>query len=82
MMSTELDTLINDADVIISEMASEAKQLKSDLDGGHLSQSEYDELMGDLLDLSMIDELANNIERKANVEKAAKLIATIIGTVL
>lgn len=73
-----LDELISNPDVIISEMAQSAKDLKSDLDKGLITASEYNELMGDVTDWKKIEELADNIERKATVEGAAKTIATII----
>ena len=73
-----LDELISNPDVIISEMAQSVKDLKSDLDKGLITTSEYNELMGDVTDWKTIEELADNIERKATVEEAAKMIATII----
>ena len=78
----ELDEYLGDADVIISELAQQMISLKFDLNNGDISQDEFDELVGDVMDLEQIHELVDNIERKANVEKAAKAIAKIVGMIL
>ena len=65
---------INDLEIV-------ARSLKSLLDDGELTESEFDELIQDLIDVTKIEEDINFEDNKIKLEKAVnaiKVIASII----
>jgi hypothetical protein len=76
---SELDSLINDADPIISGAAARVKKLKDELDAGRLTHAEYDELVQDTLTLSKVQKLMVTLDQKELVKQAFEKIMVIIG---
>lgn len=81
-VTAELQAYMDDGDVHIADMAEQVRQIYRAKQQGALNESEFQELVGDCLDVARIDELADNIERKAHIEVAAKAIAKIVGMIL
>jgi len=77
-MTTSTELLAHPDD-IISTTTKLALSYKQSLDEHLLSQSEYDELIKDLLDLKRLNEFALSEERKQQLFTAFLAIAGIIG---
>ena len=58
-----------------------AQEYKSLLDDGDLTQSEFDELIEDLLDEALIEEDINFENNKIRLEKAVNAVKIIAGLV-
>lgn len=80
-VTQELRPYLENEDPLIAHFATEARKLRQDFNQNKITKSEFNELLGDLFDLRQIDELAESIERKANIEKAIRAIAKLVGMV-
>jgi len=67
---------------VVRRVAGVLRELSESLDLKSISKEEYDELVGDLLDMNKIDNLATSIEQKAKLEKAFNALSTIVGSVV
>jgi hypothetical protein len=77
----ELKEFLEHEEESIRKTAEVLQELTETLESGTLSKEEYDELVGDLLDMKKIDELADTIERKAIIEKAFNLMTQMLSSV-
>jgi len=69
-------------DEVVRRVAGVLRELSESLDLKSISQEEYDELVGDLLDMNKIDNFATSIEHKAKLEKAFNALSAIVGSVV
>jgi|TARA_R110002074_G_scaffold280675_1_gene452034 hypothetical protein len=65
----------------IDDIEVRAQEYKSLLDDGDLTQSEFDELIEDLLDEALIEEDINFENNKIRLEKAVNAVKIIAGLV-
>ena len=65
----------------IDDIEVRAQEYKSLLDDGDLTQSEFDELIEDLLDEALIEEDINFENNKIRLEKAVDAVKIIAGLV-
>lgn len=71
------DFMEND-DPFIQELGRKAKSYTDAYEQGRLSSTEYQELMEDLTDLERINYEAQNMEHKAQLEKAVRALVSIM----
>lgn len=65
----------------IDDIEVRAQEYKSLLDDGDLTQSEFDELIEDLLDETLIEEDINFENNKIRLEKAVNAVKIIAGLI-
>lgn len=75
-MASLIDFLKND-DTMIAEKASKLKTLMEYKDSGKISESEYVELVDDLLDIEEVQKNIDDIERKEMIIAACKTLIQI-----
>jgi hypothetical protein len=81
MTTNILEDLIGSDDKIVKTTAVKLKAYQGALEMGEMSKAEYDELIADLLDLSGIDHLASDLERKTAIRKAFETMLSIASVV-
>lgn len=78
---TETQTIINQVPAL-KDVAARIDELKKDLASKQISESEYKELIADLLDLNKIHEFADDLEMKTKIIKAAKVLIQLASLVV
>lgn len=78
----DISKYLKDDDMVIKQTAIVIKELTESYESKAISKEEYDELLGDLLDMDQIDDLCDTVEQKAKVEKAFKALISIVGKVI
>jgi hypothetical protein len=71
------DQFLNSDDAEVASRAQKLQNYATQYKAGQLSKSEYDELCQDVCDLSQIDDLANTVEEKAELQRAFEAMMQI-----
>lgn len=81
-LSWALDGFIKSATPSVAKAAYEVKEVTADYEAGKLSREEYEELIGDLLNLQRITEQMEAQERKQEVAQTLELLKNAIGPII
>jgi polyhydroxyalkanoate synthesis regulator phasin len=73
---------IQHPDPIVSETAVLLQQFTDQLHAGQMTEDEYKQLVGDLLDMQRIDQLTTDIWQKNEIAKAFQRLYQIVSTMV
>ena len=78
---TYFDGLLQNPDPVIVDAASTLENITAQFQASQLTEEEYRELCLDVLDMQRIDELALDLQRKQDIQKAFQELYQIVSFV-